>query len=378
MSKYEEIKSFENDIKPNRFVCDAIIWVFMTIFAANFFDEFGVFHLTNKWQMRIPFVAVTLMAIFSVIIVSNKKRVAKPSTKIILLQFVMIATMVTSVCLDQFCYISVFFPVICATVYHDKKLFLQAIIGTIIIAFSTPLLCLLFNTWDVGYYAYIMKLVHYNVVYTYDLNNMSAINVLTNAVVYISFPRVIVVSALSIAMYYASKSASSNVELRAKIEYVAERDVLTGLLNRQSYENSLSDYRKHEVISKIGCVYGDADGLHEINNKKGHLAGDKLLISCAEVLNECFFNCKIYRVGGDEFVVVTHNMTEEDIKDRVNQVGKIIQSKGYHLSLGYKYSENCLNITDLVNKAEDMMYNNKNKYCEEHHIENRNIRNRND
>lgn len=61
----------------------------------------------------------------------------------------------------------------------------------------------------------------------------------------------------------------------------------TGLMNRVAYEKCLrkSDQR---VIAPAACIYIDANGLHEINNERGHEAGDQLLHAVAERLREQF------------------------------------------------------------------------------------------
>ena len=57
-----------------------------------------------------------------------------------------------------------------------------------------------------------------------------------------------------------------------KVTILSETDLLTGLFNRNSYERKLKVYSSmcNQVFA---CIYVDVNGLHEINNTKGHVAG---------------------------------------------------------------------------------------------------------
>ena len=55
---------------------------------------------------------------------------------------------------------------------------------------------------------------------------------------------------------------------------------------------------EQRTISPAICVYIDANGLHELNNERGHEAGDLMLRFVAESLMEQFPKGSLYRVGG--------------------------------------------------------------------------------
>ena len=61
-----------------------------------------------------------------------------------------------------------------------------------------------------------------------------------------------------------------------KVSILSETDLLTGLFNRNSYEQKLKTYSSmcNQVLP---CVYVDVNGLHELNNTRGHAAEDKML-----------------------------------------------------------------------------------------------------
>jgi len=109
----------------------------------------------------------------------------------------------------------------------------------------------------------------------------------------------------------------------------------TGLMNRVAYEKCLrkSDQR---VIAPAACIYIDANGLHEINNERGHEAGDQLLRAVAERLREQFPRDDLYRVGGDEFVVFPAPAAEAEYEARMRAVSESLAAQGYGILLRHR------------------------------------------
>lgn len=75
---------------------------------------------------------------------------------------------------------------------------------------------------------------------------------------------------LSFSMFY------NNMRSFKIIKEMGENDLLTGLLNRNSYQKRILEYPK-KYTESIACIYADANGLHELNNSQGHEAGDRML-----------------------------------------------------------------------------------------------------
>jgi predicted signal transduction protein with EAL and GGDEF domain len=80
-----------------------------------------------------------------------------------------------------------------------------------------------------------------------------------------------------------------------RIVYLSQTDVLTGAKNRNTYED-----RIQRSISRISgdtvVLYADVNGLHEMNNTKGHSAGDKMLKTVASALINRFGADNTYRM----------------------------------------------------------------------------------
>ena len=139
----------------------------------------------------------------------------------------------------------------------------------------------------------------------------------------------------------------------------------TGLMNRVAYEKCLrkSDQR---VIAPAACIYIDANGLHEINNERGHEAGDQLLRAVAERLREQFPRDDLYRVGGDEFVVFPAPAAEAEYEARMRAVSESLAAQGYSISYGIAVCEAANGLSELVREADEKMLGSKRAYYAEH------------
>lgn len=147
-----------------------------------------------------------------------------------------------------------------------------------------------------------------------------------------------------------------------KVAYLSETDLLTETKNRNCYESNLSFYERCAKRA-ITCIFADVNGLHELNNTKGHAAGDEMLKTVAKELVKCFGEADTYRIGGDEFVVFCVDLPIETIREKLEIVGRSVREKDYQVSFGVETMshENC-NIQELIRNAEENMYIEKEEY----------------
>ena len=82
----------------------------------------------------------------------------------------------------------------------------------------------------------------------------------------------------------------------------------------------MHDYPMH-CSSTLSCVYLDVNGLHELNNTRGHAAGDEMLKTVAAKVRDIFGEEYSYRVGGDEFVAFAMDKSAEEMRRAHPQAG---------------------------------------------------------
>lgn len=146
---------------------------------------------------------------------------------------------------------------------------------------------------------------------------------------------------------------------RTQIE--ATTDVLTGVSNRVAYEKALSELHGQK-LENIACVFIDVNELHIRNNSLGYAAGDEMLIYIANSLERIFAGERIYRIGGDEFLVFERNIEKETVKENVEAFLAALDGTDYHVAIGFSYREQCSEIKEIVKEAESRMYDSKANY----------------
>lgn len=162
---------------------------------------------------------------------------------------------------------------------------------------------------------------------------------------------------------------SRNIDKRKKMEqevlYLSYHDQLTGLYNRRFYEKELRRLDTEEN-HPISLVMADVNGLKLTNDAFGHLVGDKILTTFAEVLKQvCREDDVIARTGGDEFVILlpkTDSLLAEQMVKRIreNLSNKVIHKMHLSVSFGWKTKNDRNESFDIIYKqAEDDMYRHK-------------------
>lgn len=141
---------------------------------------------------------------------------------------------------------------------------------------------------------------------------------------------------------------------------VTKKDPLTGLLNRQAYYADISN--DPEEISALISI--DMNGLKTINDTEGHKAGDVAISTIAG----CFLRAAkrkqlVYRVGGDEFVVVCRKVSEEEVIALTKRIHQQVDATKYSCSVGYSYSHDGKKpIDELLSESDANMYAEKQQY----------------
>lgn len=141
---------------------------------------------------------------------------------------------------------------------------------------------------------------------------------------------------------------------------LTKKDALTGLLNRHAYYADIADNPK-DITALVSI---DLNGLKQINDTGGHAAGDKALSTVAL----CFLRAAkarqfVYRVGGDEFVVICRRTSENEVKRLLERIEKNVSETIYSCSTGYSYSgSGDKTIDEMLKESDEMMYARKAEY----------------
>lgn len=159
---------------------------------------------------------------------------------------------------------------------------------------------------------------------------------------------------------------NENVEL----ERLTQMDSLTGLYNRRYLNKLTTKMMQSEELTSLGYVMLDVDYFKQYNDFYGHFNGDKVLMEVAHVLKEAAGeNIFAGRYGGDEFVCLCVNITDDEMTEYVGKVieeiakrnidhekspcgGKLTLSIGYH----NERVEAGIRPEDIMNTADRALY----------------------
>lgn len=147
-------------------------------------------------------------------------------------------------------------------------------------------------------------------------------------------------------------------------------DQLTQLLNRRAFEEKKSDLAYAPLKEDFVYLTADLNGLKQVNDTKGHTAGDELIKSAADCLKKCFGSYgDVYRIGGDEFALIL-SVSEAELQQAMERLEQESagwrgqQINGISISCGCATSREfpSENITELIRISDERMYAAKDAY----------------
>jgi diguanylate cyclase (GGDEF)-like protein len=162
------------------------------------------------------------------------------------------------------------------------------------------------------------------------------------------------------------------ISLERKLRNLAIHDPLTGAFNRNFFQIALNreKLRAERYKSSIGFLMVDIDNFKEINDRFGHLMGDKILREVASYLSESIRETDyLIRYGGDEFlmILIETGQTALIVRDRIINGSKLAEKTTHligspvTLSIGQAHwdSETVISIRETLAEADRRMYEHK-------------------
>ena len=156
-----------------------------------------------------------------------------------------------------------------------------------------------------------------------------------------------------------------NRDMMQSIDHLSKMDPLTSIMNRRG----LMDYIQGLPSGhQYAFFFGDLNGLKEMNDQFGHEAGDRLLQSAAAVLCQSCPTNAVFRMGGDEFLMIREVQDEKEAEKIHAQLHEQFRLAKIGISFGFALAITPIeNIDTILAEADHNMYKEKVLHHQTHH-----------
>ncbi len=167
-------------------------------------------------------------------------------------------------------------------------------------------------------------------------------------------------------------------KLQAYMQYAHEQaytDSMTGVANKTAYLDYVKELnsRINNGTASFAIAVFDVNGLKTTNDNYGHECGDRIIVDAAAMIRRVFSGEQIFRIGGDEFIVILGSTTENELNAKLLQIGELVEKfnaeeKRYAMTLSfsgggavYRPGEDAA-FKEVFKRADEAMYQNKGNY----------------
>ena len=156
-------------------------------------------------------------------------------------------------------------------------------------------------------------------------------------------------------------------ETSKTFQNMANTDSMTGIRNKHAYsvyEGAINQKIQNGEIQELAVVVCDINGLKYVNDTQGHAAGDQLIKDACAMICEYFTHGAVFRVGGDEFVVVLQEKGYSTMNEVLGELNKKIEANikdnGVVVSMGSSVLQpDDQQLRDVFARADHKMYERK-------------------
>lgn len=173
----------------------------------------------------------------------------------------------------------------------------------------------------------------------------------------IGFPNKVAYQSYQYMQEQLELQREKNMAQTEELQKMSYQDMLTGVYNRNKFITIINAKNEKEY-PQLGIAYFDLNELKNVNDQQGHSAGDDLIRSMAAHLWQVFEG-KVYRTGGDEFIVIEKDLSEDEFKEKISAVKKTMREEGISFAVGISWRYKNCSIKEQYEEADKSMYKEK-------------------
>ena len=351
------------EIKSNKHTLKGFCWFLLAVAFIWLLTVLGFFEVDKK-LITISFLANIILFIPAVYIYF-KSDLSKAWIKYFLLSLICVVSAVLAAFLSFHAVLAYVVPLLFAVQYRRRSIiwFVYAV-NTVTMLISS-LVSFYYGICDLNL---LLQSQHVRSYYL-EIITESALNIPFNEdpvfiiIVFEVFPRSIILFVFSIMMQYTVVSSNEDAYRIAQLTYLEGTDTKTKVFNKNRYVEMVADY--YPKIEQVAVLFWDLNNLKKINDKFGHAMGDMAIEKLSSALSaHSSDRCRVYRIGGDEFLVIIDDPEQEEaetimrsVQEKLkaeNEDNEVKVSSAVGLALG-----SGADILEVVKIADIRMYENK-------------------
>ncbi len=305
---------------------------------------------------------VSILAFLVLMLLLAEKDNTKPWLKYVVLSIICLLTSGIAAVLSFHAILLYMIPIVFAGQYIQKRVVWITFCINVVTMACSEVFAFYFGLCDLN--IFFESMGDYNHFVEVVNNNYQGLAVNANPVfiilVYATIPRAIIIGLVAFILANINEKSRAEAAQMARLKTSSDLDFMTGCYNKNKFTEMTETYYKG--VKTVAVLYWDLNNLKDTNDKKGHKAGDELITRLSQVLlSRVCGNAKVYRVGGDEFIVVIENPTVVEEETFKRDVFDMLGTRDvFDISVAYGAARGSGDsICDVVNEADKCMYENK-------------------
>lgn len=351
------------EIKSNRHALKGFCWFIVAVAFIWLLTVTGFFEVDKK-LVTIAFLS-NLVLFIPAVYIYRKSDLSSPWIKYFLLSLMCIVSAVIVSFLSFHAVLIYVVPLLFAIQYRRRSTIWFVYGANTVTMLISSLVSFFYGICDLN------LLLESQHVRSWYLNIMAedALNIPLNEnpvfiiIVFEVFPRSIILFVFSVLMQYSVVSSNEDAYRIAQLTYLKETDTKTRVFNKNKYVEMVEEY--YPKLEQIAVLFWDLNNLKYMNDVYGHAVGDKAIEALSEaLLAHASDSCRVYRIGGDEFLMILDNPQGNEGEDIIQGVQEELELKNrdekvrVRSAVGYAVGRG-RDITEVVKTADARMYENK-------------------
>lgn len=351
------------EIKSNRYTLKGFCWFFLAVVFIWLLTVLGFFEVDKKLT-TIAFL-INMILFIPAVYIFLEIDLSRAWIKYFLLSLICVVSGVLAAILSFHAVLAYVVPLLFAVQYRRRRtIWFVYIVNTVTMLVSS-LVSFYYGICDLNL---LLESQHVRNYYL-EIITEGALHIPFNEdpvfiiIVFEVFPRSIILFVFSVMMQYMLINSNEDAYRIAQLTYWGGMDSKTKVFNKNRYVEMVEEY--YPQIDQVAVLFWDLNNLKKINDKYGHAAGDRAIKKLSSALSVYSSDrCRVYRIGGDEFLLIIDNPEQGEAEAVVQSVQKRLKAGNVNSEVRISSAVGLAtgsgaDVLEVVKTADTRMYENK-------------------